>query len=72
MLPTFFFINHTTKQLCIFDNTISIMRSIEIAIQRNSNWSFTDEICIDSQLSNHTYLLDYLINDLEYRDLDFL
>ena len=71
MLPTFFFINHTTKQFCIFDNTISIMRSYEIAIQRNSNWSHSDEIYVDSQLHNHTYLLDYLINDLEYRDLDF-
>ena len=65
MLPTFFFINHTTKQFCVFDNTICIMRSIEIAIQRNSNWSYSDEIYVDSQLANHTYLLDYLINYLE-------
>jgi hypothetical protein len=68
--PIFYFINHTTKQFCIFDNTISIMRSIEIAIQKNLNWSFTDEIQINSQLSNYTHLIEYLINDLEYRDLN--
>jgi hypothetical protein len=68
---TFYLINHTTKEYCIFENSISIIKSIETTIKLYENWSLIDDIRVDFQLSNQTDVISHLENNLKFRDLDF-
>jgi hypothetical protein len=67
----YFFINHTRKEFCCFDNNESIIQSIELAIYKNIGWEMTDDIRVESQLASDTDVLDYLsCENYKNTDLD--
>ena len=66
----YFFINHSKKQYCMFDNNESIIASIEIAIYKNAGWETTDDIRVESQLTDKTTLFDYLTGE-GYKNCDW-
>jgi len=68
--PTYYFINHTHKEFCVFDNNSSVMKSLENVIKAYINWSLMDDIRIDTDLPTSTIVLEYLINEMEFRNLD--
>ena len=68
---TFFLVNNTTKEFCVIENTVSVVTAIKNAIRVYKNWSSTDDIRDDYQTSNGINVYNYLVNDLEYRDLDY-
>jgi hypothetical protein len=41
------------------------------AIANNPGWKNTDTICIDSELAGETSLIEFLMNDKGYTDLDY-
>jgi hypothetical protein len=69
--PCYYFVNHTRKEFCLFDNEISISFSMSNAIANNPGWKNTDTICIDSELAGETSLIEFLMNDKGYTDLDY-
>ena len=71
MSSIFFLINDTTKEFCIFENTVSVKTTIEIALQAYKNWSSTDIIRDDYQTLYSINVRDHLENNLKYRDLDY-
>jgi len=70
MAPSdYFFINHTRKEFCSFDNNESIIHSIELAIYKNVGWQMTDDIRVESQLDSDTDIIDFLSAE-DYRNTD--
>ena len=65
----YFFINHTRKEFCSFDNTESIIHSIELAIYKNIGWEITHDIRVESQIASDTDVLDYLSSE-NYKNTD--
>jgi len=63
-------VNDTRKEFCLFDNYISIFFSLDNAIANNPGWKNTDKIIIESELAGYTSLIEYLINERGYKDLD--
>jgi len=68
--PCYYFVNDTRKEFCLFDNYISIFFSLDNAIANNPGWKNTDKIIIESELAGYTSLIEYLINERGYKDLD--
>jgi hypothetical protein len=68
---TYYLINDTTKEFCIFESTVSVASAIEIARKSYKNWSSTDIIRDDYQTLNSINLYEHLENNLKYRDLDY-
>jgi hypothetical protein len=68
MSPTYYLVNHTTKEFCFFENDASIFDVLEEAIKK-CKWKKTDHVAIDSEDASHYYLLDYLKNN-NYRMMD--
>jgi hypothetical protein len=72
MLPsTYYLVNDTTKEFVVVEITVSVVTAIENALKVYKNWSSTDRIRDDYQTSNGINVRDHLVNDLEYRDLDY-
>lgn len=69
--PSYYFVNHTRKEFCTFDNDISIFLSITNAIEQNNGWKNTDNITIESELSGETALVEFMMNTQGYKDLDW-
>ena len=70
--PSYYFINHTRKEFAYFDTeTLTIFKILEIALKNYVGWTSTDDIRIDSELSDSCELVMHLINNLGYTDLDF-
>jgi len=69
--PCYYFVNHTRKEFCLFDNYISIFFSLDNAITNNPGWKNTDKIIIESELAGATNLLEFMINTEGYTDLDY-
>ena len=67
--PSYFFINHTKKEYCLFDNNESIIASIELAIYKNLKWESTDDIRVEFQDSNSTAVWEQM-GEEGYKDLD--
>ena len=67
--PEYFFINHTRKEFCSFDNSESIIHCIELAIYKNVGWEMTHDIRVESQLASDTDVFDYLSAE-NYRNTD--
>ena len=70
--PTYYLINKTQKEFCSFDNRISIFKVMKNTLKLYTNWTKTDNICIDSEDAGSTVLLEYLINSKEYTCLDYI
>jgi len=68
--PDFFFINHTRKEYCAFDNNESIIHSIELAVYKNLKWEITDDIRVDTQSLEKNELFNYLDGE-GYKNLDW-
>jgi len=66
----YFFVNHTKKEYCMFDNNESIIASIEIAVYKNADWDTSDDIRVESQLADKTTLFDYLTGE-GYKNCDW-
>ena len=69
--PSYYFVNHTRKEFCVFDNMISIFFSLDNAIANNPGWKNTDKIIIESELAGYTHLVEFMINTQGYTDLDY-
>ena len=67
--PDYFFINHTRKEFCSFDNNESIIHSIELAVYKNVGWEITDDIRVESQLDSDTDIIDFLSGE-DYKNCD--
>ena len=67
----YYFVNNTRKEFCLFNNEISILLSLSNAIESNAGWKNTDKICVDSEDAGYTNLIEYLINEMGYTDLDY-
>ena len=50
---------------------MSIVLILSEAIKYNTNWKNTDSIRVESELADSVQLLEYLINEKEYTNLDF-
>ena len=67
--PGYFFINHTRKEYCQFDNSDSIIAAVELAIYKNETWVSSDDIRVEYQDSGSTDVWE-LMGDNGYKDLD--
>ena len=45
--PTYFLVNHTRKEFLSFENEISLLVIINLAVKNIKDWKITDEIFID-------------------------
>ena len=68
--PSYYFINHTRKEFCSFDNNKPIFQELTEALHWNIGWTFQDFIHIDKELSNSTVLIEYLMTEKGYKYLD--
>ena len=68
--PAYYLINHTRKEFCFFENDISIFVVLDAALKKYTNWEKTDDICIDSDDACSCDLLEELVNDAGYFNLD--
>ena len=67
---SYYFVNHTRKEFCLFDNRMSIFRSLELALANNMGWQKTDTIYVDSQGASDTHMWEHYVNDLAYVDVN--
>ena len=65
----YFFINHTRKEYCLFDNNESIVSSVELTIYKNLTWESTDDIRVEFQDSDSTTVWEQM-GEEGYKDLD--
>ena len=70
-LPSYYFVNHSCEEFCWFDNRCPIFQELTHIIKWNHRWTLEDNICVESELSDSTVLIEYLINDLQYKNLDY-
>jgi len=68
--PIYYFINHTRKEFCCFDKNYPIFEELNHAMKWNKGWTLEDNICVESEPSGSTVLLESLMNILNYKDLD--
>jgi len=69
--PCYYFINHTRRQFCLFDNEISVFFSVSNALNTNPGWKDTDSISIDCEPAGSTDLVEYLMNGRGYKNMDY-
>ena len=69
--PSYYLVNHTRKEFCFFDNELPIFLVLESALQKHTNWKNTDNVRIKSENSGSCIVLEYLTNDMEYKNLDY-
>ena len=69
--PCYYFVNHTRKEFCLFDNKISVFFSLNNAIENNPGWKNTDNITIESELAGESSLIEFLMNDKGFKDMDW-
>lgn len=67
--PNYYLINHTRREFCYFEIGISIFNVLD-DILKNKKWEKTDDIRIDSEYAGSVALLEYLVNNVEYKDVD--
>ena len=68
--PTYYLINHTRKEFCFFENDISIFLVLDATLTKYIHWKTTDDICIDSEDACSCALMEDLVNDGGYLNLD--
>jgi hypothetical protein len=68
--PTYYFVNKTREEFCSFNDTLPILQELMAAIKMY-DWTVEDEIKVECELSNQTFLVEYLTNDKGYMWLDF-
>lgn len=68
--PTYYFVNSTRNEFCTFDDKIPILEVLTSTVNKYE-WELQDNIKVESELSDSTYLIDYLINDKNYVWLDY-
>ena len=68
--PTYYFVNSTRKEFCTFDDKLPILEVLTNTVHKYE-WTLQDDIKVESEMSDFTYLIDYLINDKNYVWLDY-
>jgi len=63
-------VNSTRKEFCTFDDKLPILQVLTSTVNKYE-WTLQDNIKVESELSDSTYLIDYLINDMNYVWLDY-
>ena len=69
--PTYYLINHSQKEFCYFENDIPIFHILDAILEKYDHWSKNDDIVIDSQDACSSDLVEYLVNDAGYRDMNY-
>ena len=66
--PSYYLVNHTRKEFHYFENKQSIFKVLQESLAY-PGWKETDDLHVESELSDSTALIEHLLNDLEYKDL---
>ena len=69
--PTYYLINHSQKEFCFFENDMPIFHVLDEIMKRFDHWTKTDDIVVDSQDACSSDLVEHLINELGYSDMDY-
>lgn len=69
--PTYYLINHTRKEFCYFENEIPIFQTLDAILKKYPQWKNTDDITVDSQDACSSDLVEHLVNDAGYTDLEY-
>jgi hypothetical protein len=69
--PSYYLVNHTRKEFCLFENELPIFLALEIVLDKHKNWRNLDNVLIESDNSGSCIVLEYLTNEMEYKNLDY-
>ena len=69
--PSYYFVNHTCKEFCYFDENVQIFQELINVVNVNEGWTIYDEIKVDVELYGDTHLIEYLTNELNYKNLNY-
>lgn len=69
--PTYYFVNYTCKEFCWFNNKSPIFQELTHIVKWNHRWTLEDNIHVESELSGSTFLIEHLVNDLQFVNLDY-
>ena len=67
--PTYYFVNSTRKEFCSFDDRLPVLQALTQIVHKHA-WVMEDDIKVETELSDSTFLIEYLTNEKEYKDLD--
>ena len=67
--PIYYFVNSTRNEFCSFDDALPILQALTNAVAKYG-WVLQDDIKVESELSGHTILLEYLVHVKEYTDAE--
>ena len=69
----YYFMNHTRKEFCIFETNVPILTALEGAIRKNTEWSMRDDIQIDSEQENRSFIWWHtVVTVMNFKDLDMI
>ena len=69
--PSYYFINNTCREFCYFDNNNPIFQELTHIVKWNRRWTLEDDIRVESELAGSTFLIEHLVNDLQFTNLDY-
>ena len=69
ILVSYYLVNHTRKEFHYFENQQSIFKVLQESLAAYPEWKETDDLHVESELSDSTDLIEHFLNDLEYKDL---
>jgi hypothetical protein len=69
--PSYYLVNHTRKEFCFYEDELPIFLALEMVLQKHTNWKNTDNVRIKSENSCSCTVLEYLTNDMEYKNVDY-
>ena len=68
---SYYLINHTHKEFCYVEHDMPIFHVLDEIMMKFDHWTKSDDIVIDSQDACSSELVEYLVNDLGYMDIDY-
>ena len=68
---SYYLINHTHKEFCYVEHDMPIFHVLDEIMLKFDHWTKSDDIVIDSQDACSSDLVEYLVNDLGYIDMDY-
>ena len=71
MSPIYYFVNYTCKEFCCFNNNYPIFKELTHIVKWNRRWTLEDDIRVESELAGSTFLIQHLVNDLQFTNLDY-
>jgi cupin superfamily acireductone dioxygenase involved in methionine salvage len=69
---SYYFVNHSLSQFCLFDSNISIFNALEATLIKWPKWTKDHDICVLSHEHCREEKIDNLLYERGYKWLDIL